>query len=159
MFGCKGIEEDYRGWEGLNARQVKNPLRASLGAGPRLSRGTEAPAGIPLARRFPGQRSPTPPPIPVAVWRTEDSRGRPVANKLIAAIRYAATPSKLAVANFYVYTSKFTADNSSTLVATKFHHVFWIFNPAIHTINSKKYMRNNFMIFTQIFKLQYTTMS
>ena len=26
MFGCKGIEEDYRGWEGLNARQVKNPL-------------------------------------------------------------------------------------------------------------------------------------
>ena len=98
--------------------------RAGLGAGPRLSRGTEAPAGIPLARRFPGQRSPTPPPIPVAVWRTEDSKGRPVANKLIAAIRYAATPSKLAVANFYVYTSKFTADNSSTLVATKFHHVF-----------------------------------
>ena len=99
-------------------------LRAGLGAGPRLSRGIEAPAGIPLARRFPGQRSPTPPPIPVAVWRTEDSKGRPVANKLIAAIRYAATPSKLAVANFYVYTSKFTADNSSTLVATKFHHVF-----------------------------------
>jgi len=26
MFDCKGIEEDYRGWEGLNARQVKNPL-------------------------------------------------------------------------------------------------------------------------------------
>jgi len=32
MFGCKGIEEDYRGWEGLNARQVKNPLRPSLAA-------------------------------------------------------------------------------------------------------------------------------
>ena len=49
-------------------------LRAGLGAGPRLSRGIEAPAGIPLARRFPGQRSPTPPPIPVAVWRIGGQR-------------------------------------------------------------------------------------